>query len=411
MVKAQGAAPRSTPRTSLSKGAIVNTPTAAFDQMRFRETLGHFPTGVVVVTAIIPSGEPVGMVVGSFTSVSLDPPLVAFLPAKSSGSYAKLSLTDRFCVNVLSAEQEDVCRHFASRTSDKFASVPWMPAPSGAPIIDGAVAWIDCSTWAIHEGGDHYIVLGKVEALDVVNPTTPLLFFQGGYGRFTNRTLMAAGADLIEAVQAAAVGRQALQDLADELDVECNVIVAIGDELVYVASTSGPSKVARATLGTRFPMMAPLGELHAARRGPEAERRWLERAGDVDEETRAGWQERLEMARSRGWSMSLKGQRPEGELQEALRIYSSHTLTPAVEREVRDRIVRMSRYYRPVEIVPDQMYDLHSLVVSVPGEKDGPELAIRIAQLPVEVSGETVYRWLDRARRAAEEMAEAARTC
>lgn len=376
--------------------------------MRFRETLGHFPTGVVLVTAVIPTGEPVGMVVGSFTSVSLDPPLVAYLPSKTSSSYARLRLSERFCVNVLSAEQEDVCRHFASRTSDKFASVPWRPAPSGSPIIDGAVAWIDCSTWAVHEGGDHHIVLGKVEALDVVNPVTPLLFFQGGYGRFTSRALTAAGADVIEAVQAATAGRRALQDLADELDVECNVIAADGDELVYVASTSGPGKVARAVLGTRFPIAAPLGELHATRRGPEAERRWLERAGEVDAETRAGWEERLETARRRGWSMSLKGQRPEGELHEALRVYSSHRLTPAAEREVRNKIVQMSRYYRPVEIVPERTYDLHSLVVAVPSRKGAPELAIRIAQLPGEVSGETVYRWLDRARRAAEEMSEAA---
>lgn len=386
----------------------MSTPAASFDQMRFRETLGHFPTGVVLVTAVIPTGEPVGMVVGSFTSVSLDPPLVAYLPAKTSSSYAKLRMSDRFCVNVLSAEQEDICRHFASRTSDKFASVPWKPAPSGSPIIDGAVAWIDCSTWTVYEGGDHYIVLGKVEALDVVTPVAPLLFFQGGYGRFTSRTLTAAGADVIEAVQAAVAGRQALQELADELDVECNVIAADGDELVYVASTNGPSKAARVVLGTRFPIAAPLGELHAARRGPEAERRWLERAGDVDDETRACWQARLEAARRRGWSVSLKGQRPEGELHEALRVYSSHTLTPAAEREVRNKIVQMSRYYRPVEIVPGCTYDLHSLVVSVPSKKGGPELAIRIAQLPSEVSGETVHRWLDRARRAAEEMAAAA---
>ncbi|MET0521337.1 MAG: flavin reductase family protein, partial [Jiangellaceae bacterium] len=111
---------------------------------RFRDVLGHFPTGVVVVTAMAPSGGPVGMAVGSFTSVSLDPPLVAFLPDRASSTFPHIRGAASFCINVLAADQEDVCRAFALRGADKFRDVSWSPSPSGTPVLDGVVAWIDC---------------------------------------------------------------------------------------------------------------------------------------------------------------------------------------------------------------------------------------------------------------------------
>lgn len=155
------------------------------DALRFREVLSHYPTGVTVVTAIAEDGGPAGMAVGSFTSVSLDPPLVAFLPDKSSTSFPRISSATSFCVNVLAADQEAVCRAFARRGGDKFAGISWSPTPSGAPRLDGAAAWIDCEFHSITEAGDHYLVLGKVRDLDVsTTHRHPLVFFQGGYGRF-----------------------------------------------------------------------------------------------------------------------------------------------------------------------------------------------------------------------------------
>ena len=104
---------------------------------KFRSVLGHFPTGVAVVTGIDADGKPAGMAVGSFSSVSLDPPLVAFMPDKSSSSWPKFRDSGSFCVNILGAEQESVCRTFASRGGDKFAELSWRPAGSGAPVLDG----------------------------------------------------------------------------------------------------------------------------------------------------------------------------------------------------------------------------------------------------------------------------------
>lgn len=155
----------------------------AIDSSEFRRVLGHFPTGVTVVTAPTDDG-PVGLAIGSFASVSLDPPLVMFCPGKESATWAKMSGTDSFCVNVLGDDQAEVCGVFASKSEDKFAGVEWSTKITGSPVISGSIAWIDCEVHAIHDGGDHHIVVGLVKALSTESDTGPLLFFRGGYGRF-----------------------------------------------------------------------------------------------------------------------------------------------------------------------------------------------------------------------------------
>ncbi len=159
--------------------------TKASDPRWFRNVLGQYPTGVCAVTATEPDGGRAGFVVGSFTSVSLDPPLIAFFPDKSSTSWPRIQQVGRFCVNVLSAEQEFVCRQFAAKGGDKFAGITFRESGSGSPIIDGAVAWIDCELGDVHEAGDHYAVFGKVLDLGMADGETPLVFLQGGYGRFS----------------------------------------------------------------------------------------------------------------------------------------------------------------------------------------------------------------------------------
>lgn len=155
------------------------------DPKAFRHVLGHYPTGVCVVTAMPADGKPVGLVVGSFTSVSLDPPLVGFLPDRSSTSWPKVQAAGHFCVNVLAANQRATCGAFASKAEDKFAGIPYRLSEHGVPILENAVAWIDCTLHAVHEAGDHFIALGEVKALDVEKPQSPLLFYRGGYGQFS----------------------------------------------------------------------------------------------------------------------------------------------------------------------------------------------------------------------------------
>src|SRR4051812_23140457 len=111
---------------------------SSFDSARFRQVLGHFVTGVVVVTAV-DEGEPVGLAIGSFSSVSLEPPLVGFFPDLSSSSWPRIRESGAFAVNVLGEHQEDVCRTFASKGTDKFARIGWKPAGSGSPILDDVI--------------------------------------------------------------------------------------------------------------------------------------------------------------------------------------------------------------------------------------------------------------------------------
>jgi flavin reductase (DIM6/NTAB) family NADH-FMN oxidoreductase RutF/AcrR family transcriptional regulator len=154
---------------------------------RYRHVLGHYPTGVSVVSAIDSSGQPTGMVVGTFTSVSLDPPLVAFLPDKSSTSWPKIREAGSFCVNVLSAEQDAVCRQVAKKGPDKFDNLTWSASPfSGSPLLDDVVAWIDCRLEQVFDSGDHYIAVGRVQGFDASESTAPLTFFRGGYGRLVS---------------------------------------------------------------------------------------------------------------------------------------------------------------------------------------------------------------------------------
>ncbi|MCW1384887.1 flavin reductase family protein [Novosphingobium sp. KCTC 2891] len=155
--------------------------TIPIDSAYFRRILGHYPTGICIITSIDAEGAPLGMVVGSFTSVSLDPPLVGFLPTTNSESWRRIGESGRFCVNVLSSQQETLCRTFASRIPDKYAGIDYRLSPGGLPIFDGAIAWIECDIHAVHEAGDHLIVLGDVRALDVEHPESPLLFFKGDY--------------------------------------------------------------------------------------------------------------------------------------------------------------------------------------------------------------------------------------
>lgn len=148
-----------------------------------RHILGHYPTGVCAVTAVRDGGSPAGLIVGSFTSVSLEPMLVAFFPDKSSTSWPQIEKAGRFCVNVLADCQQGVCSALAAKGEDKFSGVDYHLSKLGSPVIAGALAWIDCELDTVHEAGDHYIALGKVHDLDIHDEGSPLIFHKGGYSR------------------------------------------------------------------------------------------------------------------------------------------------------------------------------------------------------------------------------------
>jgi len=365
------------------------------DQRLFREVLGHYPTGVVLVTAIGADGAPIGMIVGSFTSVSLDPPLVAFLPTVSSYTFGQLRQSEVFCINVLSAEQEGLCRTFASRAENKWSGVQWEPSPGGGPIVSGTVAWIECTTESIIDAGDHYLVMGRVQELGVSNPVAPLLFFQAGYGRFTMSSLVAASTpDLLSTIRMAEFARPEIERLAVRLGVTCDVIAQVGTDLVFIGSaTAAGHGSASPPLGTRIPLMAPLGEQYVAWAGEDAAHTWIARGGVTDESDIANLLQRLMRARERGWSMSRIRSEEEMNLYEVLREYSNGDLTPASDRALRSQIVQWSYDYEPVDVDPLGVYDAHSLVVPVLDKAGLPLMIIRICDLPRPTTGEQVLQW------------------
>ncbi|WP_236067914.1 flavin reductase family protein [Streptomyces brasiliscabiei] len=190
---------------------------APVDQTEFRRVLGNFATGVTVITAPAPppadgvpgetpGSRPAGFACQSFSALSLDPPLVVFMVGRTSTTWPRIARAGVFCVNVLAAEQGGLCRRFAASGTDKFAGVSHTPAPTtGSPRLTGAVAWIDCAVHAVHTGGDHLIVVGRVESLGTTGDedgtgtgtgtgagtgagpesSAPLLFHRGRFGGFT----------------------------------------------------------------------------------------------------------------------------------------------------------------------------------------------------------------------------------
>lgn len=148
-----------------------------------RSVLGHFCTGVTVITAHDGDG-PFGFACQSVTSLSLEPPFISFCPAKTSSSWPKMREAGKICVNVLSEDQLDVCQRFASSGGDKFEGAEWEHGANGAPSIGGSLARIEAEIEVEHDAGDHTIVICRVTHLEVHRDVPPLLFFRGKFGSF-----------------------------------------------------------------------------------------------------------------------------------------------------------------------------------------------------------------------------------
>ncbi|WP_370333219.1 flavin reductase family protein [Mycolicibacterium hippocampi] len=156
---------------------VINRP----DAVTMRAVLGHFCTGVAVITGH-DGARPYGFACQSVTSVSLDPPYVSFCPAHTSSSWPLIRTVGRVCINVLAVGQRTVCATFATSGVDKFAEVSWAPGDNGAPVLDGALASIEADVEFEHGAGDHTIVVARVTGLHAHEGRRPLLFYRGGYG-------------------------------------------------------------------------------------------------------------------------------------------------------------------------------------------------------------------------------------
>jgi flavin reductase (DIM6/NTAB) family NADH-FMN oxidoreductase RutF len=273
------------------------------DPKNFREVLGQYPTGVCVIAAMLPTG-PIGMVVGSFTSVSLDPPLVAFFPDRQSGTWAALSQAPQFCVSILSAEQEPECRKLASRDPGKFSGLGRQVSPNGSPIVEGAVAWIDCDRHSVTEAGDHFIVLGRVSRLEIGGGGLPLLFFQGGYGRFAPASLVTSDTEglLTEQLRIVDLARSEIEGLAAHVGGQCVATTRVGDQLI-VAASAGQSYdgTQGVPVGQRLPFAPPFGAIFAAWDRDDHIGRWI--GSQVDGAQSEVYRAALATVRVRGFAV------------------------------------------------------------------------------------------------------------
>jgi flavin reductase (DIM6/NTAB) family NADH-FMN oxidoreductase RutF len=156
---------------------------APSDQQHFRRVFGHLPTGVVVIAGRAIDGELAGVTIGSFVSISLQPPLAGFFITRGSDTWSQISPSGKFCASVLGTDQETWCWKFARDGESRFDGVPHTFGANGAPRISGSVAWIECDVESVTAAGDHDFVLGRVTALEAAEHSAgAMTFYKGAIG-------------------------------------------------------------------------------------------------------------------------------------------------------------------------------------------------------------------------------------
>lgn len=156
---------------------------AGSDARTLRDAMGCFATGITVVTALGDDGAPIGLTANSFTSVSLDPPLLLVCIANTSGTAHRLREAEHFAVNMLQTSQQPTSNRFAGKGQDRFAATAWHSGETGVPLLDGSLGSFECKRHAVHQGGDHFILIGEVVRAQYEPRRDPLLYFRGKYRR------------------------------------------------------------------------------------------------------------------------------------------------------------------------------------------------------------------------------------
>lgn len=376
----------------------------SIDPAVYRHVLGHYPTGVCAVTGMV-DDQPVGMVVGSFTSVSLDPPLVAFMPDRASSTYKVLKHATSFTANILGSSQEEICRRLASKTEvDKWQGIGWRLGAQGAPILDEAVAWIECHEVQTFDGGDHLIVLCRVDDLAVQSDVLPLLFFQGAYGRFSPTSFIArTERGLLAGVGFAEEVRGELEQLSSVTGLETTAAVRIDREIVIVGragSTEGSNP--RRAVGLRMPFVPPFGGPFSAW-DPSAFELWVSQLGSAEGPAAEVLRSQAARVRMRGWSLALRfPQQPV--LDDLLVAFTSGEYTPARERELRDLILSVQQYFDPEVLDSAGSYHVYSLRAPVFAADGAVALSVQLIGPDRVVPGSEMERWRDHLLAASERM-------
>ncbi|MGP9723907.1 flavin reductase family protein [Corynebacterium sp. AOP40-9SA-29] len=365
--------------------------------------MGHYPTGVAVVTGRAADGELLAMVVGTFSSVSLDPPLVSFMPMKTSKTFQKMQECSSLCINIFGGEQESEMLSIAQRWKNKLDGIEWYPSPAGDPILKNSIAWIDTTISETIEAGDHWIVLCRVHDLEVTNAVAPLLFFQGGYGSFVGSTMMGRlRHDSLPAIHAAHSADDDLESLAKSIGCEVIVYAALSeDEFATVYSALGPGVSPEHRFASRVPIVPPIGDTYLFDKPEEVRERWLGKLGHPSDEVRKNHCRRLEMLNDNGYVISHlpeEGSAAYEQMIEATKEYLEGPLTPFAEKTIRELIGSTTVDYAQREITCDERYNVGSIVFPVRDPAGEHTMTLRLAQLPQDVVGRNVSEWIAQAQ-------------
>jgi len=344
--------------------------------MLMREVLGQYPTGVAVITAIADDGEALAMVVGTFSSVSLDPPLVGFMPMKTSYVFGRMRSATGFVVNLLAHDQEVLCRELTRSIPNKLDEVAWTPSETiGAPILPETLAYVECTFHSVLEGGDHYIVLGEVLHLESKRSESPLIFLQGGFGGFMPPAfLRSTDQELARAVSTAQRYEREIAEIANSMRAVVEVFARIGHDAAVVATTDPEAEYSGQFLGARYPLAPPFGEHFIALGGDEDE--WFARARGMGSEDVEHFRQRLDLVRRQGWTYTISDPERSAELFDAAREYADRPL-PASQRRVAMSAVEAKPAY-PIDVLEDDATaPVGAVIAPVLGDGGTARFAVR----------------------------------
>lgn len=380
---------------------------STFDPQVFRTVMGHYPTGVAVVTGRTEGGEVLALVVGTFSSVSLNPPIVSFMPMKTSRTFERLRSCDSLCINILGEEQQAEMLSIAQRRENKLEGIDWYPSPSGDPILRDSIAWIDTTMGEIVEAGDHWIVLCDVKDLQVTNAVSPLLFFQGGYGSFAGREQTSRMShEILPSIHAAHTSSDELKNLAHSIGCEVSVFAAISDdEFATVFTELGGKATRERGFASRFPLVPPIGDSYFFDKSEELQQHWLDKLKDASEETIDRHRRRMAFMREHGYMLAFLPEESSLAYDQMLRAtedYKKRSITPAEERDIRATIGSTPINYDQMNLKSEKVYHIGSIVIPVRDPSGTYTMTLRLAQLPSNATGAKVSQWVDQAKEVGE---------
>src|SRR5699024_438995 len=340
---------------------------------------------------------------------SLDPPIVSFMPMKSSRTFERLRSCESLCINILGGEQQAEMLAIAQRRTNKLDGIDWYPSPSGDPILQNSIAWIDTTMGEIVEAGDHWIALCDVKDLQVTNAVAPLLFFQGGYGSFSGREQTSRlSHEILPAIHATHQAAESLKDLAHGIGCEVAVFAAISDdEMATVFSEIAAEATEERRFASRFPLVPPIGDSYFFDKSSDLQQHWLTKLKNASDETTDRHRRRMEFISEHGYLLAFLHEEHSTAYDQMIQPseeYKKANLTPAEERSMRETIGSTPVDYEPHGLVDSKVYLVGNLVLPIKGTSGGRTMTLRSAQLPSRATGSKIRVWIEQAKAVIEEI-------